>query len=313
MLEALFDPSGQETLLNLSVHVVRYKPERKCLLRYHMDWSRTAGSKISQHPSVVYGKLARRAKFSQTHDTLSRFAGLTTPFGWTLPRPLGVVPELGIEFFSRVPGVPLSELAEQAGFPELCHRVGLGLKEFHSLPIALDTEWGLPQKVARLSDNAEAFAALIPSAKKRIGSTRDEIVARLRALPPSPAHLAHCDFHADNVLVDGEKISLVDLEDCAMGDPDEDRGSMYAQLSSLAIRTPNREKAERLRRGRSAFLSGYLDGHLLTDESLNAHAALHLLLYAHQCLRHPDVAGRHDHAEAMLSLCEEVLEKGFAQ
>ena len=108
------------------------------------------------------------------------------------------------------------------------------------------------------------------------------------------------------MLVDGARLALVDLEDCAMGDPADDVGSNWAQLTWHTIKagrtTPIPEA------GRRAFLDAYLGR---TDAETAArvpvHAAMHCFLYAYQCLRHPQDADRYDDAEAMLGACEDVL------
>src|SRR5207247_1915809 len=126
------------------------------------------------------------------------------------------------------------------------------------------------------------------------------------AIPASRLRPIHGDFHGDNVLVDGTRLALVDLEDCAMGDPADDVGSNWAQLTWHTIKagrtTPIPEA------GRRAFLDAYLGRtNAETAARVPVHAAMHCFLYAYQCLRHPQDADRYDDAEAMLGACEDVL------
>ena len=127
-------------------------------------------------------------------------------------------------------------------------------------------------------------------------------------LSPSRLGLIHGDFHGDNVVVDGTGLGLVDLESCATGDPADDVGSMWAQLTWLGCKAG----AVASTAGRDAFLEAYLRR---TDCEAAArvplHAAMHCFLYAYQCLRHPRRRGRDEHARALLVTCEGILAHGL--
>ena len=164
--------------------------------------------------------------------------------------------------------------------------------------------------MAHLTDSTAEFAALLPAERSRIAALGLALRAALTALPPPRLGLTHGDFHGDNILVDGTRIGLVDLEDCAMGDPADDVGSNWAQLRWHTFRAAARTPIPDL--GRRAFLEAYLER---TDAETAArvptYAAMHSFLYGYQCLRHPQDPARFDDAEAMLGVCEHVLEKGL--
>jgi len=287
----------------VEVELLRYKPGRKCLLRYDITW---ASAEPARCPTLVYARVARRSKFDRSRDVLPVLHAAATGLLFRMPEPLGVVPELDMTLFGHVPGMRLFMLARAEDFPALSARCGLGLAEFHALPITFADERDTAAKVASIIVSASEFSWLVPAEQTRITGLRDELVARLESLPPSRPRPIHGDFHGDNVLIDGARLALVDLEDCAMGDPADDVGSNWAQLTWHTIKagrtTPFPEA------GRRAFLDAYLGR---TDAGTAArvpvHAAMHCFLYAYQCLRHPQDADRHDDAAAMLGACEDVL------
>src|SRR5207249_9258528 len=138
---ALAARTGGARLAGVAVHVVRYKPARKCLFRYELTW---VGGAAPSRPAVVYAKMARRSKFERTRHILGRIRGAADSLAFELPEPLGAVPELCMELFSRVAGVPLSTLAAADHFPALCRRVAAALHQLHALPVDIGRAHGAP-------------------------------------------------------------------------------------------------------------------------------------------------------------------------
>ena len=295
--------TGGRCVRDVVVELLRYKPERKCLLRYDITW---VSGEPTRCPAVVFARVARRSKFGRSRDVLPALHAAAAGLLFRLPEPLGVVAELGMALFGPVPGIRLFLLARTEDFPALCERTGVGLAEFHALPITFADERDTAAKVASIIASAAEFTWLLPAQRARIAALRRELVVRLEAIPASRLRPIHGDFHGDNVLVDGTRLALVDLEDCAMGDPADDVGSNWAQLTWHTIKagrtTPIPEA------GRRAFLDAYLGRtNAETAARVPVHAAMHCFLYAYQCLRHPQDADRYDDAEAMLGACEDVL------
>lgn len=291
---------------NVESRVIRYKPEQKCLVRYDISWAAEA----LPCPATVYGRLSSAKTFARTSEVLRRVRHRAVGLLFELPEPLAVVPGLCLELFSDVPGIVLFALVGSEAFPDLCRDAGEGLRQFHSLPIALEREWSREATVGRLSASGAALACLFPSRAKRIEALRRRLEERVTSTPPAGRRLIHHDFHGDNILVDGARLGLLDFEDCAMGDPADDVGSNWAQLTWHALKAPAGPAIPES--GRSAFLQAYLEkANAEETESITVHAALHCFLYASQRLRHPRDPARYADAEAMLAACEGVLEEGL--
>jgi hypothetical protein len=308
VLESVLAPhAAGSRLQSVTPRVMRYKPERKCLLRYDLAWCDGAPDTA---PRVVWARVARRAKFERTRNILPRVHPLAAGLGFELPEPLGVVPHLAMELFGPVPGVALFALVQRADFPALCRRVGESLRRFHGLRVEVEEVLDLPAQIARLEENAIEFGGMMPAERERIEAVKRELTARLRALAPSPLRLIHRDFHGDNVLVADGRLVLLDFEDCAMGEPADDVGSNWAQLTWHEHRAgEQRALPEAAKR---AFLEGYLEAaDPTTAACLPTYAAMHCFLYAHQCLRHPLEPARFNDARPMLAACEDVLEQGL--
>lgn len=307
LLEAvLAGDSRSAKVEDVRVRVLKYKPERKCLVRYEIKWSGTA----SGAPRFVYGRIVPPKRFTWTREILPRLHDAADGLVFDLPKPLGVFPGLCLELFGHLPGVVLFSLVQAENFPARCRQVGMGLRQFHALPVTLEREWNVEAKVARLEEVAAEFSGMLPAEESRIRRVHDQLAARLQGVPPARSRLIHGDFHGDNVLVEGTRVGLVDFEDCRTGDPADDVGSNLAQLMWHTIKAGERRALPEA--GRREFLEGYFaepDAAVLA--SLPAHAAMHCFLYGYQCLRHPRDAARYEDAEAMLRACETVLDRGI--
>jgi hypothetical protein len=308
ILESGLMPRGAGARLQaVTVRVMRYKPERKCLLRYELAW---AGVAPDDTPGVVWARLSRRAKFDRIRDNLPRLHCVAAETGFELPRPLGLLPDLAMELCAPVAGVALFDLVHRDEFPDLCRRVGEGLRRFHGLRVEMQDLFDVEAQVDRLAENATEFQWMLPSEQERIAALERELALRVRAAAPSPLRLIHRDFHGDNVLVHDNRLVLLDFEDCAMGEPADDVGSNWAQLTWHMHKA--RGKRMMPEAGRRAFLDGYrLDLDESTAACLPTYAAMHCFLYAHQCLRHPQDPARCVDALAMMAACEDVLEHGL--
>ena len=295
--------AGRRQLRAVHVKVMRYKPERKCLLRYDLSWD---DSQASDAPKTVWARLTRTSKFAETRTIMAALYG--TDVGFELPKPLGVVDHLNLELFGHLDGAVLFSLVETDRFPALCWRTGEALARFHALPTVVPPKRGVDVQINRLAENADSFACMLAAQQCRIRDIAQEITIRLREAAPLPLRLIHGDFHGDNILVAGERLALVDLEDCAMGETAEDVGSQWTQLIWHQLRAGVKNTLPTA--GMKAFLEGYLaSGDATGERRFPIYAAMHCFLYAHQCLRHPQDPMRLDDARMMLGLCETVLSK----
>src|SRR5205823_7101472 len=213
-----------------------------------------------------------------------------------LPTSLGTVPSLCLELFAPMHGVALSDRSEADDFPDLCIRAGDALRELHDLPVVLSSERDPSAQLKRLTDAAVTLAWFLPARAERIETLRRALRVGLEAAAPARMRPIHGDFHMDNVLVSGTRLGLVDLEDATMGDPADDVGWAWAQLTWLAIKAGSRTSARQA--GREALLSAYLARtETETAARVPLYAALGCFLFAARCLCHFRRPARHAQAE----------------
>ena len=306
ILETALAGDRPKALLDeVDIEVVRYKPARKCLLRYRLTWS---GRGASRQPNIVYGKLTEPDRLEQSHQMLLRIhAAAAKQRSLRLPEPLGSVRHLGMQLFSHVAGVPLFSIVASPEFVAHSAQLGHVLYAFHNLDVKLARSWNGSDYKRQLMVGAREFADLWPDQRGRIATAAGVLAMWLEstALPARP-RLTHGDFHGNNVLVDGKDLALIDIEDCVLGDPADDVASQWAEMTLLALGSGS--EADHARAGQEAFVKAYTS---LCDAETTArlpmYSAIRCFLLAYQRARRADL-GHDEIAEQLLGVCEDFLQ-----
>lgn len=275
--------------------VVRYKPQRRCLLRYELGGG-----------LAVYARVMRAEEWDPARDVLERLWAVRDLLGFQLPEPLGALEDLRMLVFSEVPGTPLFASTDRDDFVALSARAGVALSEFHELPLNFRQAWDERSTPTRIAAATTELARLLPAQARRIGALGAALGRRLAAAPSARPCPVHGDFHGDNVLVGDGRVALIDLEDCAMGDPAEDVAAGWAHRTwQLPRLTAGRAHVVE---GREAFLAAYLDhAGAGTAERVPILGAAHLFLNAWQAVRRVRATSPREDAEALLDACEAAL------
>jgi aminoglycoside phosphotransferase len=131
----------------------------------------------------------------------------------------------------EVPGRPLSALVA-ASSPDAGTAVrtaGAALRALHDqpAPAAPHAPADEPATVARA---AVHVGVLHPTAGRRLARQLEQVGALLERLPAEAPRLVHGDAKGDNLLVDGDRLVLVDLDRAGPGDPAADLGKLRADL-----------------------------------------------------------------------------------
>lgn len=142
-----------------------------------------------------------------------------------------------------------------------------------------------------------------PALATRVGRLLAACRGLATLLPETGGALLHRDFYPDQVLMDGERVWLLDLDLCALGDPCLDHGNFLAHLVERALRRP----------GCSSALEACAGAYLEAACSLTGpggrrriEAYLTLSLARHVGLS-TQLEGRGDTTLPLLELCERRL------
>ncbi|QCB97901.1 aminoglycoside phosphotransferase family protein [Arthrobacter sp. PAMC25564] len=244
-------------LLSSGATVLRYKPERRVvLLEQHQDAPLVI--KTAAHPAENADRL---------HQRLRRHG-------------VPVLPMLG-GADCRDHGTSASPLwgdrdLAASDDPESVRRAGEALARLHSIPAAEDggLAAGSGTLVERqLAVTCAMVTALVPALELRAA----RVAARIRhslegADDGGPAVVVHGDFSADQVLVSGSEVRLIDFDRARTGIPEADLGS-FAAVEEMGCWRGNTTSLSRL----APLLEGYvLAGGRFVPGETDAWAALRL-------------------------------------
>ena len=260
----VLDPSAMKRRLNelwgergVRVCSVRarplgYTPLARAAVRYDI-LAEAKGSGLPERRRLV-GKIhARKA-------ATKRFAG-----SWALWRaadgrvelapPVGYIQATNLSLHELVDGERLGDLAGSPSFAKSARRTARAIATMHNLQL-LAVSRRTPRKEATIIQRwANLLSAVLPDQARRIDSLRQRLVgeveARLQMKGP-----VHGDFHLANVMVDDDRVMLIDLDALAYGDPLVDVGRFLSSLRTPALRVLG--DLSGLREAGETFLEEYL-------------------------------------------------------
>ena len=130
-------------------------------------------------------------------------------------------------------------------------RIGRALRELHELPAPPGPPRRLADHVAELiRPSPEALASALPAHAGRISGTLERLRTAEAAWGELRVATLHRDFHLRQLFDDGRRITVVDWDDAASGDPAFDVGFFTAYLRTHF-------DARVAQAGISAFCAGY--------------------------------------------------------
>lgn len=279
-----------------AVTVVRHKPGRRCLIAYTLDGGGVVLGKVRARGLDARSYRAQRALWEAGFHDASQD-------GVSVAEPLGLVPALAMWCQRVVPGRPLEAELPGPGGEALCGRVACAVHKLHGSALrperAHTVEDELRTLEGRLADLASERPALRPRLRRLLNACR-RLAADLPLATPRPLHR---DFYQDQLLVDGDRLTLLDFDLCAWGDPALDVGNFAGHLTELALRTRGDEVA--LAEQEAALVEGYLAkvgaNPKRVERAIDVYKTLTLARHIALSRRFP---ARTHTTEALLALCE---------
>ena len=200
---------------------LRYKTER----RYVAQWlvENKPQALLKAYTDKDYQVAYNNATKFQSRDVLC------------LAKPIGASQSNNIIVFEWLSGYLLSEvIAERNLELSLIKNIGVALAEFHTQH---------PNKLKSMSRETEAQNLLLlanwlslvcPPLSKQINFLAQKLVGDLVSLP-ALNYPIHGDFYADQVIITGDRIAIIDLDRAMGGDPAADLGNFLAHLERQVV------------------------------------------------------------------------------
>jgi hypothetical protein len=299
----------------LSIRVTRHKAGRRCLIEYDVVVERPGAFPEAM---TLVGKARARGLDKLTYGTIHYLwnHGFQTDSadGISVPQPVGVVPEFQMWLHRKAPGVSATHLLDEAARVPGVSQGGIGLAP--RIAEAVHKLHGAGARPARRHTVADELRILHERlgmlAVERPGWSR-RLERLLRAcdrlgagIPRTARTGVHRDFYAEHVLVDGERLYLIDFDLYSEGDPALDVGNFLGHMTEQSLRELGDPDALADREG--ALEARFLELAATTSRpSVRAYRALTLARHVHLSTLFPQ---RRAFTEDLLELCERELGLG---
>ncbi|MGG6297269.1 phosphotransferase family protein [Leptolyngbya sp. AN02str] len=310
-LQPLFPNLREVTAATL----VRHKLGRRALVEYHLttvEGSLTILGKIRAKGTDWNSYKVQQALWNQG------FAANRSD-GFSVPEPLGVLPNWQMWLQRKVSGIPATDVLPTAAGVSLARRIAALAHKLHHTPVASPKNHTQTDELRILHTGLLLVADQHPHWRSRIETILQHCDTAAATIYP-PTHplihpcthaLIHRDFYPDQVLVDRDRLWLVDLDLCCHGDPVLDIGNFIAHITEQSLRQMGDPSAmhEQEVALREAFIQACLtsetsDHHLDANQlrrAIEHYTVLSLVRHIHISNR---ITARQHLTERILTLCE---------
>jgi phosphotransferase family enzyme len=298
---ALSRLAGWEGAAVRAIRAVRYKPGRRCLIEYDIE---LPSSELVSLVAKARARGADRATFDLMRELRRRGFDDHSADGISVPEPIAIIPELGLWLQRKIGGVQATHGLAAANGVALACRLAEAAHKLHRAAVPARREHAMADELRILHDCLHALATQRPDWAPRLERLL-AACARVAAATPLPEMRGiHRDFYPDQVMVDGDRLYLLDFDLYCRGDPALDIGNCIGHITEQAVRTRRDPRAfadhEAALEERFMELAGEQ-----TRPAVRTYALLtlarHVYLSAQRVERQPFTAG-------LLELCEERLE-----
>lgn len=290
-----------------AARVVRHKVGRRCVIEYVVDRAGPSGHHTS---AVLMGKVRARgldaATFALLQSLWMEGFDAAADDGISIPEPLAVLPAFHMWIAPRVPGVPAAQRLTSPEGGEVARKIAEAAHKIHSTSATTRRRHTMADEMAILQTRLASVASARPEWAGRLERLLTGCAEIARSVPdPSPAVGIHRDFYADQVLVHGARLYVLDFDLFCAGDPALDIGNFVGHMIEQSLRsagTPSGmdDVAEALAT-RFYQLAG--PEH---RTAVDVYAALTLVRHISLSMTFPE---RRPFTAALLDLCEERVSK----
>lgn len=289
-----------------AIRVIRHKLGRRCLIEYDLERGNPNGS--SQLITLI-GKVRAKGTDINSYQLQQSLwnAGFSddSEDGISVPEPMGVVPEFQMWLQRKVPGVMATQLLAEPNGTALAKRIAKAAHQLHQIGILPKRHHTMADELHILHERLPRVAQLYPQWEKRLKRVLEACVQLSVATPEPKPKGIHRDFYPDQVIVDGHRLYLLDLDLYCEGDPGLDIGNFIGHITEQSLRTLGSPDA--LADREAALEERFVE---LSGEATRAavHSYTTLTLVRHISIS-TQFAERYQFTEALLELCEQRLHK----
>jgi hypothetical protein len=212
-------PSAGQAAGLQRMRLLGYKPLYRCVLR---GGDLLAGDWITKHYSGN--------RDAQAAETYAQLGGAGDPGPVCIPRPESHDLNRRTLRWRVSAGEPLMQALAAEPRPELVRRAARVIAHLHERQAGWTRRHTPSDELATVARWARFASRVSPLLKGRLDQALGSLRASVEQLPAGPYLPSHRDFYDKQLLVDGERIVLLDLDLACLAEPELDIGNFLAHL-----------------------------------------------------------------------------------
>ena len=205
---------------------IRYRSELGAILK-HARQSR--GVRDAERPRH-YLKVYRNDRGRNTFEVLQQLAARERDrwTGYSVVRPIAYVAELRTLALEEAPGVTLQRLlGDGRDHTATVHLVARAVASFNRDTLPLAWSHSRAEQLADVERASRLVAWARPDLRAEVEAITNAMAAGLHDVAPTPIH---GDLKPDHIFLAGERVTFIDLDSAALGDPVRDPAHLFAHL-----------------------------------------------------------------------------------
>ena len=282
--------------------LLRYVPEQKWIVRLSAQCHDAAKGADEKRTIAIRSAEAGLCRTIHDRSRALRRAVREHEGAFHVPRAMVLDADLGLMATRWAWGDSLLEMLRANDPASVMDRVASGLRVLQRLSIdGLETVHAA-DRLASARECVRDLGAVLPRMKPSLEVLLAELSRRCPADDPAHSCMCHNDFHWNQFRGQPDRLTILDLERCALGDPCVDVATFRIQLAMLPHRpqlhVSTAEASTWSQAFRSAWESQAGSGSpKLDDDRVRWHSAIALLVLARGMMRHlragwPELAER---------------------
>lgn len=252
------------------IDLVHHPREGACVLRYRFPGAGDEPAAVATFYAKIYGDSSGRT-VEEFLRMLSAMSTVTRPgSGARLPRPVFYSPSSRLLLTEALPGEPLAQLLKgtlisesgsgsesgsTAALRKPLLETGRALSALHANQLPSAPMYTAAEELAALQRELDVVSQVWPDVAERVRRQIDALTEG--TAEPSGLVLSHGDFTPSQVLLDAEKIAVVDLDTLCWAEPALDIGRFVAHLQLLVCKLTGDREAARAVDLTTSFEIGY--------------------------------------------------------
>lgn len=267
--------------------LMRYVPEQKWIIhlraKCHDSLSEQAGKRAVAVRSADVSVC--KAIYDRTVGLAAALHGVDEAF--RIPRPVALDTRLGLLAVKWAWGRTLLEMLQSTPPNEVMSRVAVGLHAFHQARVGWLTEITVDDQLESAGQCARDIGIVLPELSPLIESVLAGL-SRDRPERGGARATVHNDFHWNQLRIKRDRMTVMDLERCGIGDPLIDVATFVTQISMLAVRGDIAVTIDQAAKWKQAFVEAWesVTGSPIDDGRVRWYSTIALLTLARGMIRH---------------------------